>query len=73
MDVFLGKKFTSLSRWLKEKVYKKVMVAYLACYKKIDVQIQHLHGEFEHKFEQTNLERFKCPEGCPKERGMLKL
>ena len=41
--------------------------------KKIDVQIRHLRGEFEHKFEQTNLERFKCPEGCPKERGMFRL
>ena len=49
------------------------MVAYLACYKKIDVQIRHLRGEFEHKFEQTNLERFKYPEGFPNERGMLRL
>ena len=49
------------------------MVAYLAYYKKIDVQIRHLRGEFEHKFEQTNLERFKCPEGCPKERGVFRL
>ena len=51
-----------------EKVYKKVLVADLAFYKQIDLQIKHLSRVFEHnfgpekrEFERASLKKFKCP------------